>query len=423
MNDFSLFKKLRNKKYFIKDYLKNIIMKPKKFKPSKESKNIEIKDINENRKKQINNKQNIITKRNAGIDLLRIVTMLGIVYTHIVFLGKAINRYNKYKSNLIQSITYVFWHNNAFSLISGVVSNKSTKYSNLLYLWLCAVFYSVGIRFYYLKYKNIGVRGELYQDYYPVIYGRYWYLSVYFSMFIYLPAVNKGIQYLSNPEFKLLVMSILGIFIFWSSYINNKLDNFYMHRGDSPMCLLYLYIIGAYIKKFNIEFTGIKRCIASLLYFSIFILLCFIYNQYFDRDYDFRGKYRTKLGNFIIKLLSLNLNGVIRTFQAILITLFFLQLNVMNKYLSKSITFFGQLTFGVYLIHMNVNVRNNYISKLLNGETNNLTASEVIQMLIFKSIKLFLECIIIEYLRHLLFNILKIRKICIFIEKIIFKFC
>ena len=95
MKDFSLFKKLRNKKYFIKDYLKNIIIKPKKFKPSKESKNIEIKDINENRKKQINNKQNIITKRNAGIDLLRIVTMLGIVYTHIVFLGKAINRYNK----------------------------------------------------------------------------------------------------------------------------------------------------------------------------------------------------------------------------------------------------------------------------------------------------------------------------------------
>ena len=42
-------------------------------------------------------------------------------------------------------------------------------------------------------------------------------------------------------------------------------------------------------------------------------------------------------------------------------------------------------------------------------------------MIILKSLKFFLECIIIEYLRHLLFTILKIRKICQYIEKIAFK--
>ena len=92
-----------------------------------------------------------------------------------------------------------------------------------------------------------------------------------------------------------------------------------------------------------------------------------------------------------------------------------------NEYLSKLITFFGPLIFGVYLIHINVNVTNIYLRKILIKESDNLTVSEVLEMLIFKCIKFFLECIIIEYLRHFLFNLLKIRKICIYIEKIAFK--
>ena len=92
-----------------------------------------------------------------------------------------------------------------------------------------------------------------------------------------------------------------------------------------------------------------------------------------------------------------------------------------NDYLSKLITFFGSLTFAVYLIHINSNVRLNYLSKLLDRESYNLTANEVIQMFLFKSVKIFVVCIIIDYLRHLLFTILRIRNICILAEKIFFK--
>ena len=215
MHGFSIIKNIKNKIYSIKRYLNKIIniRKLQKFKPIKESVQIDIKDINY--------KKNIIKKRNAGIDLIRIVSMLGIVYTHVLFNGKAIYKYNKYKSKIFDFYTFIFWHNNSFSLISGIVSSKSTKYSNLLYLWLCVVFYSVGIRYYYLKYKKDSrVNGELYQDYYPVINGRYWYFTSYFGMFIFLPVVNKGIQYLNRPEFKLLVMSILGIFVFWNNYFS-----------------------------------------------------------------------------------------------------------------------------------------------------------------------------------------------------------
>ena len=424
MNDFSLIKNTKNKLCFIKGYLNRIftISKLKKFKLSKSYNQIEIKDIYEESKNQINNKQKIIKKRNAGVDLIRIVSMLGIVYVHVLSKGNVTYKYNRYKSKINSSISYVFWHNNAFSLISDVISNKSTKYSNLLYLWLCVVFYSVCIRYYYLKYKKVErVIGRLYQEFSPVIHGRYWYVSSYFGMFIFLPVINKGIPYLNKSEFKLLVMSIVGIFIIWNNYFFNKKDYFIMNRGYSPICLLYLYIIGAYIKNFNKEYSGTKRYIISLIYFFIFISLGYIYNQYSDyKISDFSRNYKTKLRNFIKRLLSNNLNGTIRTTQAILITSFFLQLKY-NEFISKFITFFGQLTFGVYLIHNNDNVANYYIRKIFNGQPDNLTSKEVIQLLILKSIKIFIECIIIEYLRNLLFNILKIRNICLFIEKVVFK--
>ena len=210
---------IKNKIGFIKKYLnKSFIYKKYKIieNPLKETNKIEVKNINEDNINRINSYQKITIKRNAGIDLLRIVTMIEIVYTHVLCQGKGLYKYSRYKKILITLYTYIFWHVNAYGLISGIVGYKSTKYSNLLYIWLCVVFYSVGIRYYYLKYKQGAIlTGELYIEYYPIINMRYWYCISYFGMFIFLPAINKGIQHLSKTKFKLLVMSILDIFAFW----------------------------------------------------------------------------------------------------------------------------------------------------------------------------------------------------------------
>jgi hypothetical protein len=240
-------------------------------------------------------------------------------------------------------------------------------------------------------------------------------------MFIFLPAINKGIQYLNKSEFKLLVMSILGIFVFWQTYMNSEVDIFKLNRGHSLIWLLCLYIIGAYLGRFNIVYTGIKRYFFIFLYLFIFLILCTLFNNF--RDYKISGlseNYKIKLKNFIKRLMSKSLSHVIRTTLAIFITLFFLQIKY-NKISSKVITFFGPLTLGVYLIHCNSNVTDNYLRKILNQESYNLTANEVIEMLILKSLKIFFVCIAIEYFKHLLFTKLKIRNICVYIENIAFK--
>ena len=252
MDNFNQLTSKDNKKKidFIKNYLKKIFqkIKPKKISLLKKNDKIGIKDISEDNKSQISMKKAFIKKRNAGIDLLRIISLIGIVYTHIVCVCKGINKYDRYKIKIKNSLTYIFWHDNVYALISGIVGYKSTKYSNLFYLWLIVVFYSLGFYYFYLKCKKGAiVSGELNNEYFPAVYGRYWYFSSYFGMFIFLPAINKGIQNLNKPEFNLLVMSIFGIYSFWHTYHNSKYDYFQINKGLSTIWLLCLYIMGAYI--------------------------------------------------------------------------------------------------------------------------------------------------------------------------------
>lgn len=267
-----LSKKIKYKKNLISKYLNNI------FHYRKFSKIESAKDNNKLINKDISNKQKIIKKRSAAIDLLRIITMIGIVCYHVLYHGNGINKYHRYRNKLENLYTYFFWHNNVYALISGIVGYKSTKYSNLLYIWLCIVFYSVSIHYYYLKYKKGSIVNiELYREYFPIIYTRYWYCTSYFGMFIFLPAINKGMQYLNKSEFKLLAMSILGIFVFWQTYVNNKKDGFILNEGHSTIWLLCLYIIGAYIGKFNLVYTGKKKIyFYFFIFFYIFNLMFFI---------------------------------------------------------------------------------------------------------------------------------------------------
>jgi len=181
MEDSQMFlKETKKKQSSFKKYIKKITLSKRLKKIKRNLKNNKLlKDNNKiEEKNEINDNQKIIKKRNAGVDLLRIVIMLGVIYTHILD-GRAQFMYSQYRDKLFSTFTYVFYHNNAYGLISGIVGYKSTKYSNLLFLWLYVVFYSVGIRYYLKNIKHGNVEGELYTEYYPVIYGRYWYFTSY----------------------------------------------------------------------------------------------------------------------------------------------------------------------------------------------------------------------------------------------------
>ena len=58
---------------------------------------------------------------------------------------------------------------------------------------------------------------------------------------------------------------------------------------------------------------------------------------------------------------------------------------------------------------------------LFDNEQNNISILSVYRLFMSKGLLVFIICAIIDYLRYLLFNLLKIRKICIIFDKFLFE--
>ena len=93
-------------------------------------------------------------------------------------------------------------------------------------------------------------------------------------------------------------------------------------------------------------------------------------------------------------------------------------IDIKSNILHKIISFFAPLTFGIYLIHNHLIVRTKVFSKnyilLLKYQNYKLLLFEG-----FESLKIFIFASLIDYIRFLVFKILRIREICIFISNYI----
>ena len=258
-------------------------------------------------------------------------------------------------------------------------------------------------------------------EYFPIIYERYWYFTKYFGMYLFLPVINKGISLLTKVEFKLLIMSLIGIFSFWKDYKTPGKDPFKMDRGYTIIWFLCLFLTGAYIGKYRTNYSGIKKFIYCFICLFIYGFVTFLYNKIINNELNFREGYLRKKIIIILKnLLNININSILKVAQSICIILFALQINF-NKYLAKIISFCGPLNFGVYLIHIHTIVDDNIIRNIFEKYSNNLSLISTIILVLKKDIIIYVICICIEYMRYILFYIIRIRKICIILEKLIFK--
>ena len=234
----------------------------------------------------------------------------------------------------------------------------------------------------------------------------------------FLPIINKGIASLNKSELKITIQFILCIFVFWHDIMNLKSDPFKLNRGYSSLWLLTFYITGSYFGKYKFYYIGTKKYIFCLMNVLIFICSSLLYYKiYHYRLNDLnKNKFSLRLSYFLTESYDSNL----KVFQSISIILFLLQINYNNK-LGKIISFVGIHTFGVYLLHDNKYIKIDIINHLLDNEKNNIDLFSVYKLFLTKSSLIFVICIIIDYIRCFLFDLIKIRKMCFFLVKKIIK--
>ena len=358
--------------------------------------------------------------RNPGVDLGRILAMLGIIIHHVLVHGQGINKYRQYP-DLVKLNTSVFWHVSTYIFISGYVGYKSTKYSNLLYLWLCTLFYSIGINKYLTLYKPYIYKKEIeLMDFFPVFTNQYWFFTIYFGMYLFLPVINKGLENINKSQLKIMIIILISVYIIFKDYMFPRNDVFLMNGGYSIIWFLIFYSTGAYFGKFKKDRGLLKKIIYNIIYILLFYystILCFnLPNCTVNKE---NPNFRDKFIIFLSYLFITRISAIPMILQSIALMLFITNISY-NKILAKIITFIGPLTFGVYLIHDNHQIRYKFMINILNDYPRNLPFYKVIEVVFKVSLQIFVKCIIIDYLRNILFRICQIRRICILIEKLIF---
>ncbi len=144
--------------------------------------------------------------RSYNFDLLKVVLMYGIVIFHIVA-GGSISCSHPFSANY-EVLNFIYTATgcavNAYAMITGYfgVNETTTKYTNLVMLWLRAFWYCVFIAFAFavLLPGSVGVR-LLLRTFFPITGRAYWYLTAYFMLFLFKPILNAAIKSFSQPQF------------------------------------------------------------------------------------------------------------------------------------------------------------------------------------------------------------------------------
>ena len=161
--------------------------------------------------------------RNMNMDLLRIVSMLFIVLLHSIdhsgVLEKAINC----ESVIDIYVMYVYAFTrvcvNCYVLLSGYFLVKSKfRLHKLIALWMEVVFYSFVIKLIFMITGQTAFSiVSLASGFFPILTGRYWFVTIYFALYLIAPFLNKAIYAMDKREFTMFNIVLGVLFSVWSS--------------------------------------------------------------------------------------------------------------------------------------------------------------------------------------------------------------
>lgn len=363
------------------------------------------------------NKISISKRRNYGIDLLRIISMINVIILHINLFSSLPNlKYNNpcYKSVWLLEIM-CYWAVNGYGLISGIVGYRSYKFSNLIYIWIQASFYSEIISIYLYFIKRI-TKENLILSLFPILIHRHWYVNAYFFLYLFIPFINYGINNLNRKTYRNIIIlffvfysifNIIAIALFGNSKYN------YLNNGYSSVWLMTLYIIGGYFGKYLFQTNDHLTLKSFILWSLIYFFSTFISSELLF----YIESIKPKKGKIISNLSLVNYVSPTIVLQAISLIMLFSKLKINNKYIIKAINFFTPLTFNVTLVHLRIFSEKIFKIQQFFDWVINLSPYERFFKTIIAGIVFYIIFALMDYLRLLLFNQLRIKNFCLIIEK------
>lgn len=356
-------------------------------------------------------------ERNYGIDLLRSVAMFMVVVLHVLgqggILKAAKNSSAQFCFAWILEIA-AYCAVNCYALISGYVGYYSKhRYSSLVEIWLRVAFYTVMITV-TIKIIHPGdITGtDFIKAFFPVSSNQYWYFTAYFIMFLFIPLIQPGLRNLSKKQIQLALALIVFMFSVAGPIVTvliqkNSKDVFLIKNGYSMLWLLVLYILGAYIRRFD-AFKSIGKLKASLGYFSmiIFTWILKLSAVYLKSRADSEAFLIKNIINLFNKSVSYCSPTII--LSGLFLFLLFKDLHLPD-FLKKLTAFFAPLSFSVYLIHTNPIIWNLYMKNAFASYAV-YPVPKLIVAVLGTALGIFIICALADTVRNGIFKKLKVKK-------------
>ena len=358
------------------------------------------------------------SSRKFGLDLLRVLAMFGIIGLHLInqggLLTNTVNSGKSYVSVLFFLVLF-YCSVDIFGVLSGyLLFNKKENNKLRLKSLLCTMFFYcviITLVFYIFNIENVrsipinkdcvlrfiysgqysqkSLILEILFSLFPFLINRYWYLLCYIFLFLMIPYLNEFIAKIDKDKFKKLLITLFILLTCFQSFLFN-IDFFEVNNGYSPFWLIYCYLVGCYIGKYEKDFKIENKKI--ILYFLGSFILSFVLN----------GVIRySSLNVFGYKYNSIQFISYISPFtliSSICLLLLLKDITVKNINLCNIFKFLGVSSFSVYIIHCHYLIYD-YILKDCMVPITKYKFYVIIPLLFLYIIIIYFLCAIIEYLR------------------------
>jgi len=336
-------------------------------------------------------------ERNLGIELLRIICMMGIIVQHIIGHGWVIQLLHEgtWKYELVVALrSWCTFGIDCFALISGYVGVRARyRYSSIVLQWSKVWLYSV----FFTLLASLILPGTVsakawVQAFFPTLHGLFWYFSAYLACYTLAPMIRMAMRRMTFKQAS-VNMGIMFVMFTFLSHSFGK-DAFYVGDGKSTIWLIILYVYGTYFGWFK-PHEKVSKVI--LWAFAAAASAAAVLTQPVAQRLGIEWLSKDIFHSSDPRMLIL----------AVAMLLLFSRLQITRC--RKLISWLGGASFGVYILHEHPRIRYYTISKHAYRLTE-LGNIEILIGIVLTAAAIYLVCAAVDALREKMYRALKIRQ-------------
>jgi hypothetical protein len=281
--------------------------------------------------------------RHSNYELLRIISMLLIVYHHMAYHSR-FNLRGELTARKFFLYAMMSWGKvgvDIFMILTGFfVQGRPVRLSSILRTWVQVVWWSWSIFIVLMLRGKVMLVDDILESVFPVFFVGYWFVTSYIGTCMLSPALGKLTVNVTFKEFVGL-LSMMFYMLCISTYQVNVKNMRYAY--SDVMMFMFLFLIGTFLRTYQRVFNNIPTKILVICFlWAVAVNLLSIYwtaTRRFDWVEIHGGP----------TFLTVPNHAPLAVFTAILMFLIAGRIEIHSKMINRA----ASVVFGIYLIHEN----------------------------------------------------------------------